>query len=608
MSVPMINTDTQSEKAVSLCKEWQSVLSRYAANILDITTNSEQEFLTLGGQFQALWGSAGEIANDSKLMLQKISGEEFSATSDTIRGIVGQLNEYLSHSRGDTREISSQFKEITTRIAEAKSPLLGFGKINKILRMLGISTKIESSRLGNSAAGFENLANDVTRLSVEVVGKSESIMFKLSQLEEAIVKTLDRVKAVEIHQDTEIQTSMAKVHNSLQTVEEVNAERVQATEILSSISSGMETKLAEIVTFMQFHDIVRQQLEHVKESFDSLYQGLEKIVRLTDAERADLVIETGDICELQVAQLKNSEYELNTALSTITSNLKTISDMVGTLAHEARKIAGSETDANNSYFVTLEDNLSVITALLSHSSDQNKALTDTIRSVIETISEIVSFIGDIEMIGEDIELIALNAQIKAAKTGPEGASLGVLAEAIQRLSTETLEQTAAVSTPLTRISGMTERLQSIVSESSNSVDQQINLMLENLDVTLKTMRAIHAEVETSAGNLEKCVQTLQMKLEEDISMMSSQKKYADAIHCAIDATQGLVEETRREVPPPPGRPAAERLKALAARYTMHSERKVHASIAGELHKAEAPSQYAPPAGPSEGLGDNVELF
>lgn len=608
MSEPEITTGINQGNTRSSCKGWQSVLSRYATEIYEITSNSEQEFLTLGGQFQVLWGSAGEIASDSRLMLQKISGEEFSATSETIRNIVGQLNEYLSHSREDTQEISGEFKEITTRIKEAKSPLLGFGKINKVLRMLGISTKIESSRLGNSAAGFENLANDVTRLSVEVVGKSESIMLKLTQLEEAIVKTLDRVKTVELHQDTEIQTSMSKVHQSLETVEAVNAERMQATETLSSISSGMETRLAEIVTFMQFHDIVRQQLEHVKESFDSLCEGLEKAERLTDNELAELVIETGDICELQVAQLKNSEYELDNALSTITSNLKTISDMVGTLAHEARKIAGSETDTNNSYFVTLEDNLSVITALLTHSSDQNKALTDTIRSVIETINEIVSFIDDIGMIGEDIELIALNAQIKAAKTGPEGASLGVLAEAIQRLSTETLEQTAAVSSPLSRISEMTERLQSIVTESASSVDQQIQLILENLDTTLKAMRSIHAEVESSAENLEGSVHSLQMKLEEDIRMMSSQEKYSQAILATMNATQELVDDTRRQVPPPTGRPAAERLKALAERYTMHSERKVHASVAGELHKTEAPSQYAPPAGPSEGLGDNVELF
>ena len=63
----------------------------------------------------------------------------------------------------------------------------------------------------------------------------------------------------------------------------------------------------------------------------------------------------------------------------------------------------------------------------------------------ETVGEIATFVGDIEKIGEEIKLIALNAQIKSAYTGDEGAALGVLAEAIQRLSIDAIDHTGAVS-------------------------------------------------------------------------------------------------------------------------------------------------------------------
>jgi hypothetical protein len=106
------------------------------------------------------------------------------------------------------------------------------------------------------------------------------------------------------------------------------------------------------------------------------------------------------------------------------------------------------------------------------------------------------------------------------------------------------------------------------------------------------------------------VHSLQMKLEDDIRMMSAQEKYSAAILSAINTTQVLVTETRRQVPPPQGRSAAERLKALASRYTMHSERKVHASVAKEPARKQTETEAIrpSPSGTAGSLGDNIELF
>lgn len=68
--------------------------------------------------------------------------------------------------------------------------------------------------------------------------------------------------------------------------------------------------------------------------------------------------------------------------------------------------------------------------------------------VSATIAEMGNFVVDIEDVGAEIKLIALNASIKAARTGEQGRALGVLAMAIQRLSSEAREQTQAVSDAL----------------------------------------------------------------------------------------------------------------------------------------------------------------
>lgn len=248
--------------------DWQQILSCRARSLGGVAVASEREFLALGGRFQDLWAQARGVTTQSDQMVQVISGEKITATMATINHIVSQLGLYLSNLQNQMGAIGGDFREIIGMLENAKAPLVGFGKINKVLRMLGISTKIESSRLGGNAAGFETLANDVARLSVDVVSKSETITSQLNSLVGLIGETLERVRMVETHQHTQVYATLQRVRESLETLDAVNSQRGEAAAVISAISAEMERNLGEIVTFMQFHDIVRQQLEHVQEAFD----------------------------------------------------------------------------------------------------------------------------------------------------------------------------------------------------------------------------------------------------------------------------------------------------------------------------------------------------
>ena len=277
-------------------------------------------------------GQARGVTTHADQMVQVVTGEKINATTTTINDVVSQLGLYLSNLQREMGEFTGDFQEIISMLETAKTPLVGFGKINKVLRMLGISTKIESSRLGGNAAGFETLANDVTRLSVDVVSKSETITGHLNSLERLIGETLERVHRVEAHQYAQVRSTLQRVQESLGTLEKVNSQRGETAGVISTISVEMEQNLGEIVTFMQFHDIVRQQLEHVQEAFDELGAAIDRVDALSPQAQHSLAVEIGDICELQMAQLKNSDNELEHAVATITKSLASISAKGGGLA------------------------------------------------------------------------------------------------------------------------------------------------------------------------------------------------------------------------------------------------------------------------------------
>lgn len=598
-----------------LCREWQEILGRQADELGKVAVASEKEFLSLGSRFQELWGQAQGVSTQAAHMMQVVAGEKTATTTSAITDIVARLGEYLSRLQGDMGQIIDDFQEIIGKLESAKAPLLGFGKINKVLRMIGISTKIESSRLEKSAAGFETLANDVTRLSVEVVIKSETINRQLDGLERVIGETLERVRGVEANQHAKVHTTLKAVRDSLESLETVNRQRGHTVEAVSALSAEMERNLGEIVTFMQFHDIVRQQLEHVQEAFSELGSALEKTAGGPPETLRDLVIEVGDICELQIAQLENSAQELDGAIVTITGSLTAISSKGVSLAGEARKMAGMSDRADESLFTTMENELAGVTNVLTDSAQENERLTNAMNTVIGTIGEIVSFVRDIETIGEEIELIALNAQIKAARTGIDGAGLGVLAEAIQRLSLVTMEQTAAVSHPLQDITTVTGRLQARVAIDSAAMDQDINTMINELTTSLQEISAVHGEVLMLIDSIDGAAVSLQVDIQRSIEDIAAHRELPQAIAATREAADQVVEATRRHVSPPVGQLPAERLKALAARYTMHSERKIHEVVTGtrergSLQAGSMPHGVTPVSQQetTEGLWSNVELF
>ncbi|TWJ26459.1 methyl-accepting chemotaxis protein [Geobacter argillaceus] len=596
--------------------DWQEILGSQARSLGAVAVASEREFLALGGRFQGLWGQARGVTTQSDQMVRVVSGEKITATMTTINNIVSRLGLYLSNLQREMDEISGDFREIISMLENAKAPLVGFGKINKVLRMLGISTKIESSRLGGNAAGFETLANDVARLSVDVVSKSETITGQLNSLEGLIGETLERVRGVEAHQHAQVHATLQRVRESLETLETVNSQRGEAAAVISAISAEMEQNLGEIVTFMQFHDIVRQQLEHVQEAFDELSAAIDRMDDLSQQARHNLAVEIGDICELQMAQLKNSDNELEHAIGTITKSLESISTKGGGLAGEVRKMAGVSDQTDQTFFSTMEKELAGVTTVLAESARENGRLISAMGTVIGTIGEIITFVRDIETIGTEIELIALNAQIKAVRVGSEGAALGVLAEAIQRLSLDTMEQTASVSRPLQAITAVTERLQGRVANDSASIDRDVKGMLDELTISLQEICAVQNEVFELVASIDGTVDSLQGEIVEGIRGIAAHEELSQAIADSLQAAEQVCTASRREFPPPVGQPAAERLKVLAARYTMHSERKVHEVVTRTERGAAAFDKAVPfggsPAGDqaasADSLGDNVELF
>lgn len=597
-----------------ICDEWSSRFKNLGDSLQELAATTEEEFLSIGAKLQDFTIRASRIADMSSTVSCEIAGEEINQAIDGLNGLLERMHTYLTEAEGEIEKGAETLGSIKGLLEGINEPLTGFKKIIKALHMLGISTKIESSRLGTDDSGFKTLADDVKKLSVLIEDKSAVIMEQKDSLSRVISETLSKAAFVKTGQREHTRNILNETRSELESLSAAHDSCAHSALTISERSAELSSNMGEIVTSLQFHDITRQQLEHVKEAFDD---QMEKLAQLKDEEPAfrDRAMDIRDVCELQSYQLAHAREEFRTAVESIIENLKGISSNIADMCRETREMAGAANKTGGSFLTEMQKGLSIVTDNLSRNAEEYQDLTATMTSVGETVGDISRFVNDIEDIGTEIELIALNAQIKAAHTGDDGAALGVLAEAIQRLSVEAMQLTNSVSGALRGITSVTDMLITESDSETSILNMEAGNMLKDLEGLMRSFRDVNDSLTAMLLDIDQCVESLSNEIKVVIGGITVHERSSTVVSDVADAVDVIVAKARELAPvAEAGKDRAE-LISLAKRYTMHSERKVHEAFTkskgkGGLtgHTLPEPGGLKKAVGAETELDDNIELF
>jgi methyl-accepting chemotaxis protein len=576
------------EELGALSAEWSRGLTDLALRLRAVAGTTEGEFLAIGATLQDFYQRGDGISTLASEMMGEVAGEQVSETISALGALLDEMGRYVSRAQQETGESSATLREILGLLDQVAGPLTGFRKVDKVLRMLGISTKIESARLGQGAAGFDSLASDVGNLAVQVNLKATVILNSKNDLAKAIEQTLAGALRSGTEQYGRVAGILDKTRGSLGTLTALNGRCTSAASSISEVTREVSRNMGEVVMSMQAHDMVRQQIEHVDETLSELTAGL--AAGLADAGEVALV------CELQMAQLRNAAEELDRAVQAIIDNLKEVADKQHGLSRETSSMAGIADQAGGSFLTGMQQDIAVVCSALLESAQSNQRLCSAMGAVAQTVGEIAHFVEDIETIGEEIKLIALNAQIKSAYAGDEGAALGVLAEAIQRLSIDAIGHTSAVTGTLQAIGEVTRRISGGLDSESSSVEAEVHCMVARLGTMLDLLRGVNETLFRSLGGMDDAVTRLSQDIDQVTAGITVHHQVSRELEGVV-RDLGVIATKACALAPAAARDA--NLAELAGRYTMQSERKIHQALLG-AETAQAPSGAE--------FEDNVELF
>lgn len=559
----------------------------------------EPEFLRLGEQLQQYAGQVRELGSMAGGVLDSMAGQDMGELIQGFHQELGVMAEVCgSQAAGEALQ---DLHTILETIAGLEELMREFGRLVRHLQMLGISTRIESARLGAEGRGFHTLADDVEKLAQRIDGHSTMISNQARSLTEHSRLAIQQTAAMRDKQEQCSISIFTDIRQNLDTLSGLVRRSEELGHTLARNSGTIQQSIGEVVSSLQFHDIVRQQVEHVEEALHDIATVLkEGQFGGQQPEEADLAGWISDVVHLQRRQVRNGAERFVQAVEALKSHLEDVADNILDMQRGITELLGRDVRGGSGTLLHIEATVDGMLETMQTFAHQGEEIGRTMGSVAGTIAEISQYLGDIEEVGAEIELIALNASIKAAHTGEQGAAMGVLAMSVQQLSKEASLQTEEVARVLRKVAEAADMLGSRAAAFLDT--SQVQGMVTALKGLLHRLKELDGVVAAGFGRLSGQSAQLGESIRRTNAGIGFHQQAATLLNKAEEKLVLLESRAAELAPEGDERQRPERLRALLERYTMDAERLVHQELLQDPHIAVGKQESG------GGDWDNVELF
>lgn len=581
-------------------REWIPAIERVAADLENLNRTTEQDFLAVGGKLMDFMSVARQISSDMAALGELIAGEH----GRNAAAALARIRENAQH-MGDRMQQGGQalaaIKDLSGRVRQAFSKLR---ETVSIFRTLCTLTRVEASRLASGVASFSDLAEQVKPLSESIQASGERVVASSSDLDRKVRDALRNAADLSAREVGDLQSLIGSVVEGLQSFEDRQRRAQEASGRQAAQHGEVCEAIEDLVRSIQFHDITRQQIEHV-------FQALRQICSdVTPGKRtgSPAPAHACTALTLESSQLAGAASVFDASVQHMERDLEAVAARVRAMAAGSKELMGLSEHENDSFFLRMEGCFTGILDALGSCASAEAAIESTASELKENIGGMRAAVHEIRQIEIQIQRTALNATIGSAHIGGAGSALNVIADVMHRVVLDSNANTEAAAGVLDsmddaagRVAGVSSRAQPGGPAADDAAGEMRRAVLE-----------LHTSSEMSFRRLNQ-IAALSSRLSDDIQSLrgtlSVRKRFDEVVARAqtelerMGAGADLAASGHSRLDP------AGQIQKFAKHYTMQSERDVHLAVSrGEASAPVALAVELSAETGGGGLGDNVELF
>lgn len=596
-AVGVLGRPGQGRAAVSV------TASRVAADLEQLNHATEKDFLAVGGKLHEFLSIARQTSSDMGSLIELFSGAQAQQVSQA-------LGRMLERAAGMGARIEQNRQALATVQSLARRVHLAFlrgAETVAVFRALCTLTRIETSRLGDDGSEFGDLAGEVRPLSERIQSTGKAILDAATRLDQSVESVLRKESELAAGEVQQLESLIAGVHESLRAFEDRLERARQASECQFAQHRAIREAMEDLVQSLQFHDITRQQIEHVCQALLGIEPGARSVGRSGNGPDSGVRA----ILSLQASQLAGAQATFSRSFGQMERDLEGMAARVHEMAEVSRGLLGSSGGEQEAFFQHMEASLSGILRTMGACEGAESATRATAGELAATVRGIRVAIEEIRGVEIQIQRVAVNATIRSAHIGAPGDALMVIADVMHHKALDSNSNTEEVARLLDAIDQAICQAAEGSGAPGSSGDPGTGQVVDRLR---ESILELHSSSDTSFTRVHQ-IAALSSRLSDEIQALRNSLTAGPVFSEVLTRVRAELEQAGAELAPVGPRPAPSAdLENLTKVYTMQSERDVHrAAASGEPAAAFEGSElktetFGSIHGDAGAYGDNVELF
>ncbi|MCK5169443.1 MAG: hypothetical protein KAQ75_06165, partial [Bacteroidales bacterium] len=165
--------------------------------------------------------------------------------------------------------------------------------------------------------------------------------------------------------------------------------------------------ISDIIKKLQYHDIIKQKMEHIQQTHKDLISELSKFENTVNEEKhlndkAKFFLRIRDIAGLQAAQLIQANREYQSAIEIIINNFVQVGDNMNIISQMCGDVIVDENDDEIKLFEEIVDQVVITEQNFTNKFDQNKKLNKDINLIEHQLTQAEKYFAVLKDLNQDL--------------------------------------------------------------------------------------------------------------------------------------------------------------------------------------------------------------
>lgn len=374
--------------------------------IMELHTCSSDDFLSLNRTLKENHHKARYINEHISLAFDKMGEEGNLKNISLLKGSLSKLQSEIFSLEDEMNKNLSLLEKIQSNFSLMFVPINNFRQNLAALRLLLSNIKITNTLFDKSLKDFSN----------EEAAKIEAVISKVKDscpiFEENIYNIQKHLKSLykELNQLKELVFIDAlKKLESLQLdfdiVEKHNKATLKNREGIDELAKNCTSSVGSIITNLQYHDIIRQKMEHIQQTHQLIIKELNEGGQNESSEFTTnpFFLQIPQIIEIQTAQLLHTNKEYQNAIDHISKKMIDIGQDMTAIARIYKSVSLYEFKGRDVSKEKISTSFHQLIDNKKECLDKFYQLADDVILVHKIVGELFEKFQDLEMMENTIE-------------------------------------------------------------------------------------------------------------------------------------------------------------------------------------------------------------